>query len=320
MRNAIRAGPLAAGAFAHPGRGRVASVHRSAINLKLEHGPYVALLPDDAPLHPWAVCASLDPARFTVGMEFTLEEGVLQAGTTRLHLAGAAVEALRIEIRPALAPAPFLLPGGGSPEAHGPFGDALRRGLRRYVDGDGARELAALVGLGVGLTPSGDDALVGVLAGLDLLGAALVAAGADRAGLVEELRTTLEPGRGTPRTHPLSAQMLLAAAAGLYPEPLCRMAEALAAAAGSAPGGGVASAVDSAPSGFAASAVDSAATALCNLGHTSGRDMLAGLDAALRRFAPGAGGSAGPRQEDPPASAPAGPRQEDPPASGPAGP
>lgn len=42
--------------------------------------------------------------------------------------------------------------------------------LEQHLYGDAAKHLAGLIGLGIGLTPSGDDFLCGVLAGLILRG------------------------------------------------------------------------------------------------------------------------------------------------------
>ena len=124
-----------------------------------------------------------------------------------------------------------LLAGGGSPPA-----------------------LPTLVGLGEGLTPSADDAVVGVLAGLDVLGLRVL-----RAGLVAALPADIEA-----RTPRVSAQALRAAADGMYGAPLLALLEALA----------------------AGKPADRAAADLSAVGHRSGRDTLLGLAAALARRTP----------------------------------
>jgi hypothetical protein len=109
-----------------------------------------------------------------------------------------------------------------------------------------------LIGLGPGLTPSGDDVLAGALAALDAL-----AAGPARAALARAVADA-PPGL----TSPLSACLLRAAAAGHIGEPLRRAASA-------------------AVEGDAEAAV----LAIRHVGHSSGWDMLAGIVAAFDAMA-----------------------------------
>ncbi|HVP40141.1 MAG TPA: DUF2877 domain-containing protein [Candidatus Saccharimonadales bacterium] len=297
MLRALRAGPLAAGALAFPAaprlmqppvgarggapdapsaippapalRGRVASVHRRAANLLLETGALVTLLPEGVPIHPWAVSMPFDPAALREGEAVWIEGPVLCAGAVRVSLEAAEVAGLRLSARPAaLAPgtAAWLqrrAEGAGAGAPPGPFDAALSAALARFRAGGPAAELATLVGLGEGLTPSGDDALVGVLAGLDLAREAAPAARALRAELAEALAAA------APRTARLSAQMLAAAVDGLYAEPVLGLLAALADA------------------GPAAGSVEEAAAALAGMGHRSGTDTLWGIAAALTRAAAG---------------------------------
>jgi len=106
----------------------------------------------------------------------------------------------------------------------------------------------ALIGLGPGLTPSGDDFLVGALALLDAL--------AERDAHAALAGAIAAAPRG--RTSPLSDCLLRAAAAGHVGEDLCR-------------------AVSAVVSGAPAAAV----TAIRTVGHSSGWDMLAGMTVAL---------------------------------------
>jgi hypothetical protein len=113
--------------------------------------------------------------------------------------------------------------------------------------------IAGLIGLGPGLTPSGDDFLIGALAALDALGqtkihGALAQAVADACAL----------------TSPLSACFLRAAAAGHVGESLY-------------------DAVASVLTGH----LDAAVAAAHRIGHTSGWDMLAGVATMLRSLQPG---------------------------------
>jgi len=108
--------------------------------------------------------------------------------------------------------------------------------------------LRSLVGLGSGLTPSGDDFLIGALAMLDALGQTNM-----HAQLGEAVAAALE------RTSPLSASFLRAAAAGHVGENLHVMIAALI-----------------------AGDVDAAVAAAARIGHTSGWDALAGAVVTAR--------------------------------------
>jgi hypothetical protein len=119
-----------------------------------------------------------------------------------------------------------------------------------------------LVGLGPGLTPSGDDVLVGALALLDALAERDVVAGAMRAHLAGAVGD-VPPGL----TSPLSRCLLRVAAARHVGERL-----------------------HAAVSSFVIGDVDAAIAAVRGIGHSSGWDMLAGmvtaLDAVTRRITP----------------------------------
>jgi len=114
--------------------------------------------------------------------------------------------------------------------------------LREWGEGNLEACAAALVGLGPGLTPSGDDFLVGALAALDALGQTNIRAVLGRAVVA-----------AADRTSPLSASLLRAAAAGHVSENLHTMVAALV-------------------TGDAGAAMATAA----RIGHTSGFDALAG--------------------------------------------
>jgi hypothetical protein len=136
-----------------------------------------------------------------------------------------------------------------------------------------ARGVAALVGRGPGLTPSGDDALAGALLVSRALGTAAPLAGAVRARLGA--------------TTAVSAALLDAAADGFAARDVVTL-------------------VDAALAGDGAT-VEAALPAVLALGHTSGRDLVTGIAAALAalgaRGAPGAVTDAG-RGDPGPASAP----------------
>ncbi len=128
----------------------------------------------------------------------------------------------------------------------------------------------ALVGLGPGLTPSGDDVLVGMLAGLDWGRDALPDARRRRRLLAGRLR--MDDFGLERRTSRLSAQLLRAAVAGCYPEPVLRLLRPLASFETGGPAGGA-----SGRDGEVSAAVDG----LLAMGHDSGRAMLLGIASAL---------------------------------------
>ncbi len=105
--------------------------------------------------------------------------------------------------------------------------------------------VAALVGLGPGLTPAGDDFLCGFLA----------AARAADPALLSALHEAAEASLG--RTGTLSAFLLRCAIEGFWPTALVDLAEGLAG--------------EREPDALAALG------ALCRLGHSSGRDLATGL-------------------------------------------
>ncbi len=247
MLRAERAGPLAADALRAGAAGRVVDVSSRAAFVRLDDGPLVAVLPAATPLHPWAVVAAAGAPP--------------EAGAAvRLSVDGAAVPGLCLTARPATFH-PGLVRALASlvraPARPDDFDEALSGGLHRFRALGDARALAGLVGLGPGLTPSGDDIVVGALAALDLAQEARPAA----AGLRDALAAALD-GKIAFRTPRLSAQLLSAALAGFYAEPLLALLEALATAG--SPG-----------------ALAAAADALTAVGHRSGTDMLRGVAAAM---------------------------------------
>jgi hypothetical protein len=147
----------------------------------------------------------------------------------------------------------------------GPLRDQSCALVRHLVDlGDPSVRVSRLVGAGPGLTPSGDDALGGVLLALRLLGPELDEL---RAALWESVRARL------PLTTSLSASLLAEAADGYAVPAVVVLGQAL---------------VDGSTDRVQAAAGDVAA-----VGHTSGMDLLAGIVGCLEIL-----GSAGHLQPD----------------------
>jgi hypothetical protein len=83
---------------------------------------------------------------------------------------------------------------------------------------DSAEALGQVVGLGIGLTPSGDDFLCGVLAGLHLLGCTEEPFG-------RQLRQTVT--QQLSRTNDISAAFLTCACRGQFSQAVCRLSDGL---------------------------------------------------------------------------------------------
>jgi hypothetical protein len=194
------------------------------------------------------------------GARAGVADGALALGPLRIALDGLEVVDLRLARRlraPVAAAARALARHGGPPPAAGPFEPALAGALARFGATGDVAGLAGIVGVGEGLTPAGDDVIVGVLAGLDAAREASRAA----AGRRQRLLAALE--KGAVATTRLSAQMLDAAGAGLYAEPVLGVLHALVRQPPSAP------------------ELRRAVAALLATGHRSGADTLRGIRAAL---------------------------------------
>ncbi|HSW26051.1 MAG TPA: DUF2877 domain-containing protein [Burkholderiaceae bacterium] len=144
-------------------------------------------------------------------------------------------------------------------------GAGVVSGLRdacRALDSEQAlRHADRLIGWGEGLTPAGDDFLIGLIAGLD----ALVRADERRRGLRSAIASALRGA--TPRTTPIAAHYLQLAAGGHHTEALVRLRNALLCE-------------DS------ADVVDAALRNALAVGATSGADTVSGLLAALQAWLP----------------------------------
>lgn len=192
-----------------------------------------------------------------------------RALAARLGQGLAVIDAWARDAVPRAGLAPLLAElAGRAPCAPDPLLDAARAGIAAlaHVPDPAHRDAAAiraLVGLGPGLTPSGDDALAGALVTLHALGETR---GATRlAGTLAAVAAR--------RTSPISAAFLDAAAAGEGAAALHGLLTALA---------------DGRPE-----AIRSAAATLTAIGHSSGWDALVGLRCAAAGFVDGVARGAG---------------------------
>jgi hypothetical protein len=248
-------------------RGRVASVGRLAAYVVTEHGDVVGVVRPEAVVPPCAVLlpASLDPrALLRAGEPVSLGQGWLRTGAVGLRVARwwhprplptGAVD------RGALARATALMAeqavGAGGVGSDGDPARAAALAVadpaaRVLADGDGeaaGRLLGAVLGLGPGTTPSGDDVACGLLVGARAFGLPPVALEAAAAAVLHRAATA---------TTAVSGGLLAEAAAGRAPDPVLRAVDAL----------------------LGCRDAEAAVTDLLAVGHTSGADLATGLLAA----------------------------------------
>jgi hypothetical protein len=246
---------------ARPFSGAVDGAFARACNLSDDRGRVVALTMPEVGNGPFSIVVEAAAGWFlelAPGQRATVDAERVVVGAREIPLAGACTWDARLPApgRLLLSPAitATLQPYSRWPAraAGTPIAAAMAQLLAR-----GARALAAalergsgvaaaarqLAGLGLGLTPAGDDYLVGVIAALWLLG---------------EIETASIIARSAaPHTTTLSAAFLRAAASGQFAEPWHQLARALA--------------------GQHALECIAVARRIAAIGASSGRDALAGF-------------------------------------------
>ena len=217
----------------------VLSVHERACNLVTSEGDIVALVHPDLGNGPFHVLVNL-PLPFTQHMpsdgKAHVVAGVLHLGSARVDLREVALWSPHIGRQPAhLRPAQALRIISG---IHRPDGGAISQAERiaqgtiRALLPRLAKEVAytgveahiraileEMIGLGPGLTPAGDDAVLGFLAAMWIWGGTRVPV-ARMAVIVDEVARTA--------THRLSRAWLRAAGEGKFAEPWHLLARAVA--------------------------------------------------------------------------------------------
>jgi hypothetical protein len=252
-------------------RGRAGHVHSAyarTVNLRLDDlgdGGWLSLHGPGPIASPFGIACGAPPPAAGAGAPVRVEpDGLVVDGRLRIALGGAQVRESRLPDQAPLPPLSAPVAGGLLPVAlallgHGPVprdplarlaAPALAALAAATAGADAAACLAAarrLLGLGPGLTPAGDDGLVGWLAGL------WTAGGPGRA-LLEATRPGLLAA-ARERTGALSRAFLAAALAGAAAEPV---------------------------RAFVATPDGARRAALLALGATSGGDLLAGYLLARR--------------------------------------
>jgi len=274
-------GPCARPAFQNGARGEIGAVFERSFYVVIG-GQWICLVPKDGGAGPLnAACAERSLGRIgdlRIGGRVSVENGLLAAGRISFSFAGAAgwqpelpregdrqdlrrglghlrEIMLRYEIpRDGLASLLNGEPGSATARAAEKPLQALRKSIGIAIAGGDVPDAAPLVpllGLGPGLTPSGDDAIGGALIALHLLNE-------DRAR--DLLWAKLQP-HARPATGDISLAHLFAAARGFGHEAVHRLANAVIEGDGADMRGKV--------------------DAVNAIGHTSGWDALVGIVAAL---------------------------------------
>lgn len=226
------------GAHAHqflagiPRTGSVVQVFRHGFNVLFNEDTdarFVAFQTQDVSLHPWAIelpgtppLLQAKPACFTEGKSIRFSNGLITS------FVGAAVHKLHIQpwdqekAAQVLQNKPLVdaslkatLPSAQPIQLEADILTILVRGRLP----DDTRSLVGLIGRGYGSTPAGDDVLLGMLAALTAQTASSHQSRSELAVLRGELRST----NLFRQTTLASAQMLDAALAGSFPEPLCAL-------------------------------------------------------------------------------------------------
>ncbi|XGX80025.1 hypothetical protein LQK93_02846 [Terrabacter sp. BE26] len=235
-----------------PQRRRVLAAFPSCLYVELgAHERVLAVLASDAVLLPIGVRVAVPSSELHWGIEPGAD---IVVGEGRVCLPRVDVVATR-PLRPGRV-LPTAVGGGAAvplPDA-GVLGDLAHALTAAALAGRSVEpDVRGLVGAGRGLTPSGDDALCGVLLSLS----AVESPDARRA--LASVRTVVRSV--LPRTTSLSAALLVAAADGYAVPDVARLVTLLVGSGSTAP--------------------DLVERVLA-IGHTSGRDLLAGVSGALR--------------------------------------
>jgi len=215
--------------------GHVVSSFSGGVNLLFEGGEaFVPVQASSVPLHPWAIEIPGESLRFAEGMPVSVKDGELSIENTHIPFSNAQVKELSLpRFSPegaAIAQRNFPILSRFVQEARNmhptdPFQREIDASLARWQKAGDPTVLVNLIGLGAGSTPSGDDVLVGIIAGLSFF--------ENMDDKVREALSQLRSGvqevaRG--RTSLPSAQMLLSACDSAFAEPILALLKSLGSA------------------------------------------------------------------------------------------
>jgi len=265
--------------------GRVGGRFRGGVNVVFGSEALVCLQSPEIPIHPWALVANLPWEEVAEGAPVTVSRGELSVGHTVLPLVEAEVVDLTFhppedlvsleELRERVALTERLLAETSDPfesEFDRTFVRDRDRILAQWQETSNPEVLLDLIGRGPGTTPAGDDTLIGLLAGLEVLAAVspLATGPSPQATRYWPARTFFYKPRATmlhaapvPPTSLLSAQLLESAAAARFSQSLLSLQRSLAE-----------------PEATRAEVSRDARSSLSS-GHTTGRSALLGLVAPL---------------------------------------
>jgi hypothetical protein len=267
--------------FLHSGEhiGRVVSVFRGGANALFESEALVSFHSPVVPLQPWGVEALLPWEHASENDPVAARAGDVRVGSLSLSLSHA--DAFDLRLSTVAEPITLKTLAGRAEvlkeltssrlddeQARSPddFRAERQSILDAWVNGGTTDSLSQLIGLGTGLTPAGDDTLVGIFGGLEALASIFAAQNTD----LDETRRAQDQLRATIRKEALgrttlpSRQALCGAAEGYFCEPLLGLLEALC------------------ESDTTTAKLEKLAQSVLCLGHTSGADLLTGLIVALK--------------------------------------
>ncbi|MCK5827306.1 DUF2877 domain-containing protein [Candidatus Bipolaricaulota bacterium] len=212
-----------------PRTGAVVSTFRHGFNVLFDEDSdpgFVSFQTQDVPLHPWGIAAE------AVGHVRVGDLAVVESNRIRFNSSGVAVdfsdadvdelsippwtqeEAARAQERISIIRE--ILAKELAKRVPDPFQPQIDAILERWSETADPEVLSDLVGLGSGSTPSGDDMLVGLLAGFTAFGEVSSEAKVN----LTILRQILHADKSQRTTQP-SAQMINAACTNSFPEPAC---------------------------------------------------------------------------------------------------
>lgn len=236
----------------------------NGINLLLSPEEAVVVVQNpDVPFHPWGIEVHRPPdcAR---GDRVSVDNGRIAVGNSAILLSDATINELRLPAIDVGGATSFLrrIPtglGSGREFPHDAFHRSIDKILTGWEDEHEPSALLELVGLGSGATPSGDDILVGFIAGLSVF------EGGDSRLLsyLDGLRTDIR-NRAASRTALPSAQMLFAACDRTFAEPILELLSGLT------------------DETTEEDEIRDRIARVAQLGHRSGTDVLRGLETAHR--------------------------------------